>query len=437
VHSNVTLDFSRDGFASFQGAGSVTQFQQAVDFLSGAASMASLRAIQVLNLSNTVLSDISALTNFTSLRVLNIGACRGVSNIWPLASLTNLEELSLGGNRIANVTALSGLTKLRTLILDDNRQLASLQPLEELTNLTRLSLYDTAVADLSPLHAMPKLEYLSVERTPIVSLDPLSTLTNLLEFDLGYAPNISDLNPLRHCTRLRSYTSYSGPISDFTPLASLTNLEALFFLSLEEHMTWIFKLPHLKSLRAELLPGMAGQLTNVTSLTRLDIRMVEPSIAFLPCLTNLQDLTLYGATTDIDDWSALTNLVELRRLCILNAPKLDAGPLASLTNLTFIDISDAYLPDLAFLKRMTNVSLLSIQRCHVRDISTLTALADIPEGLQLNGNAISNIAAIVTLVKSHPLKPGTYMGVGDNPLTAQARDQVDRLKREFGLNIGP
>ena len=79
------------------------------------------------------ISDISALSELTNLRDLNLGG-NEITDISPLSELTNLQWLWLPDNNISDISALSELTNLRDLYLGGN-EITDISPLSELTNI--------------------------------------------------------------------------------------------------------------------------------------------------------------------------------------------------------------------------------------------------------------------------------------------------------------
>ena len=70
--------------------------------------------IERLNLSNTRIRKISALSNLTNLKYLYLNNTK-VQDISALNNLTNLEYLRLSNTKVQDISALSNLTNLKTL----------------------------------------------------------------------------------------------------------------------------------------------------------------------------------------------------------------------------------------------------------------------------------------------------------------------------------
>jgi len=108
-----------------------------------------------------------------------------VSDISALSGLTNLEELYLSYTNVSDISALSGLTNLEVLGLS-NTQVSDISALSGLTNLKELDLSYTNVSDISALSGLTNLKELDLYNTQVSDISALSGLTNLKELDLSY-----------------------------------------------------------------------------------------------------------------------------------------------------------------------------------------------------------------------------------------------------------
>ncbi|GKT28849.1 leucine-rich repeat domain-containing protein, partial [Aduncisulcus paluster] len=95
------------------------------------------------------ISDISALSNQTSLKYLNLGG-NNISDISPLSSLVNLEFLYLSNNAISDVSALSALSLLKVLHVDGN-DISDISSFSALESITYLDIGDNSIIDASSL----------------------------------------------------------------------------------------------------------------------------------------------------------------------------------------------------------------------------------------------------------------------------------------------
>ncbi len=75
--------------------------------------------LEYLDLSNTQLSNILALSSLKNLRVLYLQR-NNLTDIQALKDLTKLEILSINGNKISNISALTSMTELKELYIREN-----------------------------------------------------------------------------------------------------------------------------------------------------------------------------------------------------------------------------------------------------------------------------------------------------------------------------
>lgn len=117
--------------------------------ISDISALAGLTKLTGLSLPKNQISDISALVGLTSLIALNLSDNQ-ITNISVLADLINIETLDLATNQVNDISALVDLTNLEYLNLSDN-QIADISALAELTNLSWLELYGNQITDIFPL----------------------------------------------------------------------------------------------------------------------------------------------------------------------------------------------------------------------------------------------------------------------------------------------
>ena len=177
--------------------------------------------VEVLDLSASGLSDLSALAGLADLEVLDLGGNR-VDELWPLAALAGLEVLDLGNNAVHDLSALASLPQLRVLDLSGNDVL-DISPLAGLTALRRLDLSDNRVADLRPLSELRGLEVLLLDGNRVADLVPLWGLPELAHLGLG-GNRVADAALLRELRSLERLDLAANGLGDITVLGDLPNL---------------------------------------------------------------------------------------------------------------------------------------------------------------------------------------------------------------------
>ena len=166
----------------------------------------------------------------------------------------------------------------------------------QMDSLTTLNASGRGIQSLAGLDYATNLDTLNLGNNKISDVSPLSYLTSLTSLNLNFN-KISDVSPLTSLTKLEVLHLYANSISDVSPLANLTNLKSL-------------------TVTGNPLGGRVTPLANLTNLTRLKVNDVELGNSGLSTLaaslTNLTFLDLSSNT--ISDLSPLTCLPNLERL---------------------------------------------------------------------------------------------------------------------------
>jgi hypothetical protein len=148
-----------------------------------------------------------------------------------LAHELRLKHLMLrqtdGGQHVAGLLAAPQLDELRTLWISDRGGPCPIDGIGRLADtLTRLTLHVGRLVDVSALGGLPRLECLSLEGTPVESLEFVRGLTKLTELRLGGVDNQNpDLTPLCDLPALRSLYFPSLDMVDLSGLAGASDLE--------------------------------------------------------------------------------------------------------------------------------------------------------------------------------------------------------------------
>ena len=192
--------------------------------------------------------------------------------------------------------------------------------------------------------------------------------------------SIVNLEGIQFAANLISFDVSFNDITDLRPLQGLPNLKELFVGS---------------NNISDLTP-----LRELTSLTLLELSGNR----------NLSDLTpLQG----------LTNLTDLR---ISSASVSNPIPLQNLANLDYLYGNE--ISNLIPLQSLTNLTELFLYDNHIKNLTPLQSLTNI-ERFGLIGNKISDIGA---LVDNRGLNTGDEVYLGQNPLSAQALEDVKTLR---------
>jgi internalin A len=212
--------------------------------------------------------------------------------------------------------------------------------------------------DLSPLTALRGLLRLKVDAS-LTSLAPLASLP-IESLFLNTTVSIGDPAPLGSLHSLRELTVFALPSLD--TIAPLTGLQRLTVGG--RNLSSLKGLASLKQLRfLEVLSSAATDVAPVAALTELrSLRLDHTKITALPDLSALKNLSNLALRSD--DLTDLAHLPKGLQTLVLTSNKRlkDLAPLASLTNLGSLDISDTAVTSLAPLASLKKLRSLQVSK---------------------------------------------------------------------------
>lgn len=216
--------------------------------LSSISLLQDFKDLQILDLRDNFITDISPLKNLYSLRKLDLsenrpppervlGFVAGLEkerdnnghtiSMKNIAGLTNLETLKLRGiNTGDQLFYLAGLYKLEHLDLR-NCSIRDIAPLGGLTNLKTLNLRDNQITDIGMLSKLTKLSYLNLRGNAPLDIAGISGLINLKELILRDVPAGNILENISGLINLERLNLRNCQIKDLAPLENLLKLKDL------------------------------------------------------------------------------------------------------------------------------------------------------------------------------------------------------------------
>ncbi|MBI9060635.1 MAG: leucine-rich repeat domain-containing protein [Marinilabiliaceae bacterium] len=351
--------------------------------------------LEVLDLSDNQIWDISYLENLTELRILDISSNQ-INDYSVLEKLPNLQSLYLSDNQISDISFLENISDLQSLDLS-SVQISDYSFLEKFPNLQSLDLRSVQISDYSFLEKLSNLQTLDLSSNEINDIGFLVQLTNLQSLDLS-SNQISDYSILGKLTNLQSLNLSSNQISDYSILGKLTNLQTLKLRSNQICDTSF--LEQLTNL--QILDLSSNQISNIgflnqfTKLQTLDLASNQIiDIGFLEQLPNLQSLNL--RSNQISNISLLEQLTNLQSLDLGSNQISDIGCLEKLTQLQTLDLGFNQISNISFLEKLTNIQTLDLTSNQISDIIALGFL--LQRGISISKDWIGNI------------------NIGGNPLT--------------------
>ena len=191
-----------------------------------------------LNLSNKSIFNISQISKFTNLEVLDLSGNPGVTDWSYLNSLEKLKVLKISSNKLTDISFIKNFPNLREVdvssnpissfeVFFDNKNIekinVSLTGLKNLyyfsscTSLTEFNCSKNEIEDISDLEYLTKLQSLDVSDNKISDISVLSGLTYLRTLNISNN-NIYDISSLFNNIRLTSLKANSGLSTIFRDL---------------------------------------------------------------------------------------------------------------------------------------------------------------------------------------------------------------------------
>ncbi|SFU16241.1 internalin A [Pseudovibrio denitrificans] len=305
-----------------------------------------------------------------------------------------------GPNRKVGPSELSSalaekITKLKIVSDDTPEEPYNLSPLASVSSIRSLDLYREGDVDLTPIQNMKGLRSLSLAIDAAAAFDQLTIgPEGLAELSL-YAPRLEiDLSSLAHLPNLRVLYVKANSIKGQESLGGLKHLErATFELAEETDFSSLTALTQLKWLE------ISGSFNGA----------VLSGAGFLASLSELTNLDL--SDNEIRDLTPLAGLKNLKVLTLTgNLTLSDISPLSGLTGLRQLHLRKTQVSDLSALRNMNELGILWLSRTPVVDLSPL---AELPKlwGLELKRTEVTDITPLRKLSLKHLDLRGT--GVTD------------------------
>ena len=394
----------------------------------GVLTTAALRAQEFVSLDLTgypQITNLMGLSYCTNLRALDISGLKITENMNQIATLSKLEALiargcGLDSLSIGATAVLDNAINLKLLDLSDNNftnldsvlaantvygqlrevylnnnKITDISRLANAPALSMLALSSNGLTteDLSQLKNFPYLNYLSLANNSIDSVEPLATLTNLVELRLQHN-RITDVTALRKLTHMKAlYLNDNNISSGVEYLNTMTKLNVLY-----------------------LNDNSINSISSLTSLTNLQAINVtnNPLLNDLNVLKSSKDSLqeIYAENNSLTSFNFIEGMSNLRVLMLsgnavgeADASTLLTGHLSGLRKLQVLTLSDKPLYDLNFLANMPNLVRLDVANCG------LTALAS--DGTTSN---IASIAARYATLKVLDISNNDFHGAEDELL---------------------
>ena len=264
-------------------------------------NLAEMASVKKLNISEKVLTDLSALKYFTGLQTLDCS--RNSLTELDVSALTNLTSLDCSFNSLTelDVSALTNLTSMDCSFNSLTKLNVSGQ-----TNLTSLDCSDNQLTALD-VSALTSLTSLDCSDNQLTALD-VSNLTGLEDLDC-YRNKLTALN-VSNLTGLTDLDCSENQLTalNVSKLTGLTDLDCSYNQLKELDVS---KLTGLKTLDCADNQLTALDVSKLTGLTKLDCSDNQLTTVDVSALKGLKTLYCYGnllTALDINGLTALENL---------------------------------------------------------------------------------------------------------------------------------
>jgi Leucine-rich repeat (LRR) protein len=255
-----------------------------------------------LNISGTIVSDLTPLASNKNLRELNIENTK-VESLNPLHEINALTKIYADGSNVStddvielrkiqrqaiviyqtddlrlwwgnlddtwreifnnhflcnsNPTAeqLQSIINLEEIVIDADNVVYTLEPLTQIVFLKKLVVNNNQIQDLSPLSDKQYLEILSVSGNPVDNIMPLSNLSMLKNLNIENTP-VADLHPIAGLKNIKVLNIAGTSVSNLKPLAGFESLEDLSIVNTGVKSVVILEnlssLKHLKAYKTKI-----------------------------------------------------------------------------------------------------------------------------------------------------------------------------------------
>ena len=385
-------------------------------FISNLNPLSNLKSLKEINLNNTPVEDlnpiqhlsqitklilygtnvksIDSILRLTDLEVLSL-AFTDVSDIELISRFTALAALDIRGTTITDISVLEKLKNLKRLgigggpyfdDIDILRFSDNIHIIKELSNLEVLIVQSIKQFDISLIQDFRNLKILSILNTDIVNLDEISNLTNLEELELINI-GIEDISFINNLTNLEYLNLGSNVFSDISSISNLKNLKTLI-LDENGEISDVSALETLSNLETLVLRFVGdgldiSMLNNLENLREFDLSYTDcTGYRVIENFHALEKLSIYSSSYLEDEQnlvealSSLKNLKELR----IDLSDSDVSEIKLLSNkLTNIDLRLESLANISSLTNCPQLTNVKIKSGKLHDINPLNSLLNLNE----------------------------------------------------------
>ena len=298
---------------------------------------------------------------------------KSITDLSGLEWFTDLTNLSLHSNQISDLTPLKCLTNLRLLDLRYNNLISDISPLAAMTEMTQLYLTRNQITDISHLAGMTKLTELWLDSNLISNISYLSAMTELRHLFLG-SNQITDTSALSGLTKITWLTLYLNQIGDLDDLDRMTNLRRL----------------RAYSAQISDISGIGGVST---TMRFLDLRYNNLISDVSPLAAMTEMTQLYLTQNKISDISHLAGMTKLTELWLDSNLISNISYLSAMTELRHLFLGSNQITDTSALSGLTKITWLTLYLNQIGDLDDLDRMTNLRQ-LRAYSAQISDISGL-------------------------------------------
>jgi len=207
------------------------------------SALSQFKDLEILDMSNTGISDLRGLKNVPNLVELDCSNSELIEDLTPVQNMRRLEKLNCFNTSVANLDplkyvslkqlniglcfiadnsleAISGMQSLEKLDISQNELIRNLGFMNKLQNLSELNCSKSPIVSIDSIAALKNLEDLDISGTEIRGLKPLINVKTLLRIDISNT-EIKNIDALYASTAIRNIVALNLKIDDPTYVATL------------------------------------------------------------------------------------------------------------------------------------------------------------------------------------------------------------------------
>lgn len=344
--------------------------------LSNLSPLNEMENLESINISNTLIDDLTPLRNLKKLKILD---CSGssVTSLFALRYLTSLVEIDISNTQIEDIEVLSGFKELSKIYLSGSA-VKTLDGLGDCLSLTHLEASQTIINNISPLSGLNMLSDLNISNSSIISLIGIDSVPNLQNLNID-STNVIDIGPLGNCSNLSVLQANSTLVSDLSPLKDVKKLKVIYCdnsgVNMDEANGFMSKNPHcLVIYNSEELvnwwQGLSAEWRIIFSTSfKIDSPVTKEKLHILINQTSIS----VSYNKNIKNLEPLSMLHRLEELDIQNTRISDLRPISGLNNLELLNFSNTEVSTLEPLSSLNNLKTIKLENTSISDLSPLKA----------------------------------------------------------------